>query len=256
MPMIRAVIIEDESKSLRVIQNLIAKYFSDSIRELGHTDSVEHGIRLIEDTNPDLVFLDIELTDGSSFSILKHFPHPKFSVIFTTAFDNYAIKAFKFSAIDYLLKPIDDEEFQDAVRRYVQLRSMGNNQSEHIHNADAIYHAPQDIYQNKLAIRSLHQVQFVWIRDIIALQADKNYTVIITTGDKYTSSKNLGHYEELLESTSHFLRIHHSTIINIHYIEELFHAKAGAAIEVLMINGTHYMTSVRKASELRKIMGV
>lgn len=249
--MIRVIIIEDEQKSLRVLSRLVEKYFADKLAIIGTADGIDSGISLIKTSNPELIFLDIELIDGSSFSILKHFPQPQFKIIFTTAFDSYAIKAFKFSAIDYLLKPIDDEEFQAAVQRYIDIKAP--LQIEQLTNAQAIYYGPKDITQTKLAIKTYQGTSFVSVIDIVAFCAEKSYTDIhCLDKKKYTTSKNLGYYEELLSSHREFVRIHHSTIINISYILELHQPKNSHSAEVNMRNGTQYIVSTRRLSELRE----
>jgi two-component system LytT family response regulator len=247
--MIKAVIIEDEEKSVRVIERLIHKFYADKIEWLGKAEGVDTGIALIEATQPDLVFLDIELIDGSSFSILQHFPDPSFRVIFTTAFDHFAVKAFKFSAIDYLLKPIDDEEFFQAVQRYIQKENAPI--SEQIQNATSYYHSPKE-KSHKLAIRSNHGMSFEVISDILALTAEKNYTDLhCLNKKKFTTSKNLGYYEELLSLHPNFVRIHHSTIVNIDHILELRQSKNSHAAEVILSEGHEYAVSARRLAELK-----
>lgn len=247
--MVRAIIIEDEEKSVKVIERLIRNYFSDRIILAGKADGVDTGIALIKSLQPDLVFLDIELVDGSSFSILNHFSEPKFGIIFTTAFDNYAIKAFKFSAIDYLLKPIDDEEFCSAVHRYFDRNP--SNSIEQIQNASSHYHTPKGVH-SKLAIRSNHGLVFISIMDIVALRAEKNYTDIFTLHKKqYTTSKHLGYYDELLTTNSNFVRIHHSTIINLGHIIELRQSKNSHSAEVILQEGHEYTVSARRLAELK-----
>ena len=188
--MIRAVIIEDEEKSVKVLERLINKFYKDKIEVVGKAEGVDTGIAVVEALNPDLVFLDIELIDGSSFSILQHFSDPKFRIIFTTAFDQFAVKAFKFSAIDYLLKPINDEEFFQSVQRYI--RSENFNTTEQFLNAASFYQAPKE-QQHKLAIRANQGMSFENITDVLAFTAEKNYTDIhCLNKKKYTTSKNLG----------------------------------------------------------------
>lgn len=249
--MINCIIVEDEEKSLNVLKKLIAKYFSESLNILGNADSIESGISLIQKANPDLVFLDIELIDGSSFHILKQFPDANFGVIFTTAFDNYAIKAFKFSAIDYLLKPIDDQEFQEAVNRFV--KSKSRHQIEQLNNAQSMYSDARNSHSNKLAIRHGEGIVFELISDVLALIADKNYTNIHCLSKKrYTTSKNLGYYDDLLIPSFNFFRIHHSTIVNIDHIQEFHHSRNSHSGEVIMKNGAEYTVSARKLAELKE----
>lgn len=247
--MIKAVIIEDEERGVKVIHRLINKFFVDKIEIVGKTDGVDSAITLIESLKPDLIFLDIELIDGSSFSILQHFVNPSFRVIFTTAFDHFAIKAFKFSAIDYLLKPINDEEFFQAVQRYIQSENI--NMTEQFHNAASFYQAPKEQH-HKLAIRANHGMSFENITDILAFAAEKNYTDIHSLNKKkYTTSKNLGYYEELLSLHTNFIRIHHSTIVNLDHILELRQSKNSHSAEVLMREGLEFTVSARRLVELK-----
>ncbi|MCE2962943.1 MAG: LytR/AlgR family response regulator transcription factor [Chitinophagales bacterium] len=247
--MIRAVIIEDEERGVKVIERLINKFFSDKIEVVGKSDGVDSGIALIESLKPDLIFLDIELIDGSSFSILQHFDDPWFRVIFTTAFDHYAVKAFKFSAIDYLLKPINDEEFFQAVQRYMQMNII--NTPEQFQNAALFYQEPKE-QNHKLAIRSNNGICFENLSDIQALTAEKNYTDIhCLNKKKYTTSKNLGFYEELLLTNNNFIRIHHSTIVNLDHIRELRQSKNSHSAEVLLAEGLEFTVSARRLAELK-----
>lgn len=249
--MIKAVIIEDEEKSVKVIRKLTEKFFADTLEIVGQADGVDSGIALIEQTQPQLAFMDIELIDGSSFSIIKHFPNLSFRIIFTTAFDNYAIKAFRFSAIDYLLKPIDDDEFCTAVEKF--LNTQSDKSQEQLELASQLYQHPEDINRSKIAIKSNHSIIFEPLTDLVAFLAVKNYTEIFSIHNKkYTTSKNLGFYEELLLSVQNFFRIHHSTIINLDYIQSLNYPKNSHSATVKMKDGSEYTVSARRLASLKE----
>lgn len=254
--MIRAIIVEDEVKSLSVIKNLVEKYAKNTIEIIGEADSIESAYLLILSLKPELLFLDIELKDGSSFSLLKKFTNPSFHIIFTTAFDRFAIKAFKFSAIDYLLKPIDDDEFKEAIERLLHFKKNAQSIDQSLSNVQAIYSEPKDIYNNKLALRNTDSIIFESLQNIIALTAEKNYTTIICKDNTRLSTKNLGYYDELLCSMKHFFRIHHSTIVNLDYIKELRNSKNSVSASLIMAGGHEFTVSTRRVAELKAAMNL
>lgn len=254
--MIRALIVEDELKSVEVIKGLIKNNSWAKIEVVGVVDSNEDAYNAIMKLSPDLIFLDIELRDGSSFNMLKKIENPNFKIIFTTAFDKFAIRAFKFSAVDYLLKPLDDQEFEDALTKYVK-QYGANLEKEQIKNIQSIYESNQDLYKNKLAIKDSKGVVFEPLSNIIALVAEKSYTMIVLINNKKNlSTKNLGFYEEILDDTSQFFRSHHSCIVNLEQIKSFNISPNSKTAELTMNNNQSFPVSSRRIADLKKILNL
>ena len=193
--MIRAIIIDDESAMQEVNSQLLAEYFPN-IEHVGTANSITSGMALIQKENPDLVLLDIQLTDGSGFQLLQKLPSYDFKVVFITAFDSYAIKAIKFSAIDNILKPVNEIEFQQAVQRAVDLiKSKDHTASQVNVLMDSL---KKEIQSKKLVLRTSHSIHIVDISNIHFCKSDNSYTTFyFEGGEKILVSKNLKDLEML-----------------------------------------------------------
>jgi|WetSurMetagenome_2_1015567.scaffolds.fasta_scaffold10821_3 two-component system, LytTR family, response regulator len=214
--MIRTIVVDDEKPSREVMCNYLMEFCPD-VEIVASASSVKTAYKSIRKKNPDVVFLDIEMADGKGFDLLKLFDRIDFKVIFVTAYSNYAIKAFRFNAIDYLLKPIKIDELQAAVAKISksnkdnhaypeQLATLLKNLAEGNGNHDTI------------TISHLKGFEVLKICDIIMCIADGYCTNFYLTGKrKVTSSKNLKHYEDLLTSYK-FIRVHHSFLINLKHV--------------------------------------
>jgi two-component system, LytTR family, response regulator len=245
--MLTAIIIDDEQKGRIALRQKLQDYCT-TVQLTGEAENGEEGIKLIEKNNPDIVFLDIEMPRMDGFEMLHRLPEKKFHLIFTTAYDQYAIKAFKVSAFDYLLKPIDIEELKLAVSKI-------NNQSPVItENKLAILEQSlegKNIF-SKIAIPTLEGLLFFNTGDIIHLEASSNYTTIyFNDRPKLTASKTLKDFEELLPATI-FFRTHHSHIINLSYIKRYLKGDGG---QIEMQNGNYVDVARRKKDEFLKIIG-
>ncbi|MCB9360691.1 MAG: response regulator transcription factor [Flavobacteriales bacterium] len=240
--MINAVIIDDEEKGRKLLEILVSNYCS-GVNIVGKANSVATGIPLIEETNPDLVFLDVEMTGGNGFDLLEKMAPINFSVIFTTAYDQYAIKAFKYSALDYLLKPIDEEELMAAVKKVKP--NDGENHNKKINHLLEHFQKPKSI-NNRLALSTLNGLEFVEIDKIIRCEADSKYTfVYIKDGKRLHITKNLKEFEDML--TEHnFFRIHHSHLVNLSYVTK-YHKGRGGYVE--LEDGTSIGVSQRKKED-------
>jgi two-component system LytT family response regulator len=212
--MLRAIVIDDEKPSREALCNYIREY-CDDIDIITTASSVKSSFRAIKKTKPDLLFLDIEMPDGNGFDLLGMFNHIDFKIIFVTAYSDYAVKAFRFSAVDYLLKPIKIEELIMAVERvrYLIKNETGNNNIDIlINNFRAGANIPT------LVIPHLKGFEVIKIQEIILCQAEGYCTNLFDTQNrKVVSSKNLKHFNELLEDHN-FMRVHHSYLINLNHV--------------------------------------
>lgn len=222
--MIKAVIIDDENKSRRILSKMISKY-CPSVEIVGKASSSEEALKVFNETQPNLLLLDVEMPYGSGFELLKKLPKAKFEVIFITGFDQYAIQAIKFHALDYLLKPIDITELVSAITKAEEaIVNKIDNQRIHrlLQNLD---NKEQSTHQ--IAIPTLEGREFIPVEKIISCAADGIYTHFnLKNNEKLLSSQNLGEYEKLLpgskDLTPHrFFRVHHSHLINLFYIKKI-----------------------------------
>ncbi|MGB3077123.1 MAG: LytTR family DNA-binding domain-containing protein [Chitinophagales bacterium] len=234
------VIIEDEQHSANVLLQIMLQHFP-ALQYHGRAAGVMEGVTLIKKKHPDLIFLDVELCDGTGLEVLRHFDQRPFKTIFTTAYDHYALPAIKFSAIDFLLKPISIEETKSAVEKAMQL-----SQTERI---DQLVKTQENGALKRLALPTLEGFAFVDISDLVFLSAEGSYTVLHTAdGQKYVVSKPLKEYEELLESQG-FFRIHHSHIVRLHQISKYVKGSGGY---VVMKNGISLDVSARRKDDFLK----
>lgn len=242
--MIKACIIDDEKKARDILQNLLEHYCKE-VEIIGHADSVDKGYQFILDNKPELVFLDVEMPRGSGFELLKKFEEVPFKTIFVTAHNHYAIKAIKFSAIDYLLKPVDVDELIVAVNRVINSSNHTNAQqySMLIDNLDTNKNS-------KIAVPVKDGVSFIDPNDIIWMQADGSYTYIFTDKDKFTATKNIKEYEDLL-SDRNFFRVHNSYLINLKHVKHFSRVDGYFAI---MCDGSQVEVSRRRKDQFLHLM--
>ena len=221
--MIRSVIIDDEEKGRNTLRNFLTKY-CNNISVVAEGDCVKSGLEKISSYNPDLVFLDIQMPDGTGFNLLEQIKEINFKVIFVTAYDQYALKAFKFSAIDYLLKPIDPEKLIEAVNRlsdFEDIKSINNKLEVLVGNKNRF---------EKIALPTVNGVHLVKIKDIIRCESDSNYTTIfLASGKKILVTKTLKEYDEML-TPMHFYRVHQSHLINLAFVEKYHKGEGGFVI--------------------------
>lgn len=222
--MIRTVLIDDELDSNRVLQTLLENY-CPQVRVVGTADGVETATALICHVNPDLVFMDIEMTEGNAFDLLNRLKPIQFHVIFVTAFDNHAVRAFRYNAIDYLLKPVNIMELCAAVDK-ISGKYVDNNMLERVQNLLENIHGTNPV-ERKMAVPTVSGLSFVALRDIIRLEAQGSYTVIyLQDSTKISATISIKEYEEILPDTL-FFRIHHSHIINLNKIKSYQKGRGG-----------------------------
>ena len=214
--MIKAIIIDDEKDARFILRSLVEKHLSN-ITIVAEADGVETGEEIIKTHNPDLVFLDIQMRTGTGFDLLNKLGNVNFEVIFITAYNQYAVDAFKFSAFGYLLKPIKTRELKDVVGKLEnRLKSQQKGVNQRLKVLVENYGNEGEI--QKLIINNVEGFQVVKINQIIRLEGDRNYTHFILEGNKkITTSKNIGEYEQLLNDYG-FFRIHQSTIISLRHV--------------------------------------
>jgi two-component system LytT family response regulator len=244
--LIQTVIIEDEQKSLYVLCELIRQYACD-LEVTGTARFVDKAVELIETTVPQLIFLDVRIADGTGFDVLRKLSSTNFEVVFVTAYDSYAVEAFRFSAIDYLLKPIGIPQFEEAVDR-VRKRMIEKNRQSHIDTLLSNL-AKRGGQERKISIPTVQGCEFTDLKDILWCRSEGAYTIFhLANKAKIISSRNLGAYEELL-SGSHFFRIHHNAIINMRFVRSYIKGKNGV---VVLTDGTELTISQRRKTDFLK----
>src|SRR6266498_5094866 len=245
--MIRAVVIEDEEYSRRVLLEMLREH-CPQINVVAEADSVKTGLVAIAEKKPQLVFLDIELQSETSFEILEKLPDINFELIFTTAFYHYALKAIKFCAIDYLLKPIDLNELEIAIAKAEKRLNR-----EHLNkNLEVLLDNIKSGSQNshKIALPTLEGLLFVRVSDIIYCESEGPYTrFFLKQPNKIITSKHLKEYEDLLSEYS-FFRIHKSYLINLQEIQKYIRGDGG---HLIMSNGAAINVSKQRKENFLNI---
>jgi two-component system, LytTR family, response regulator len=245
-----AVIVDDESKNRASLKTLCEKYVPNLQIE-GLAESVASAKEIIDRCDPDLVFLDIRMPVEDGFELLKKYTDVPFDVIFTTAFDQYAIKAFKFSAIDYLLKPISIQELQEAVEKVRKKRGKSEKEADApvVSNISTLKDNLINGSFDKIALPTTEGFSFVKRDDIIRCEASGNYTIFyLENKQKYVITKTLKYYDEILAEFN-FFRVHKSHLINLSYVSKFIRGKQGF---IQMNDGKNIEVSTRKREELLK----
>ena len=241
MNKITAVIIDDEKNGRENLFNSLLKYCPE-VEVVAEADSVISGIEIIQEFTPELVFLDIEMPDGKGFKVLEFFHDAIFDVSFVTAYDHYAIDAIRFSALDYILKPINVLELRAAINRLEQ-RKLKNNQliRQFVQNADSV------LAEKKLALSTADKIEFHKIGQIIRCQGEGNYThFYFADGNSLLVSKTLNEFDEILERYG-FIRTHKTHLVNLMFVSA-FHKNDGGYLK--MIDGTSVPVSRRRKDEI------
>jgi len=245
--MIRTIIIDDEPSAVNVLVLLLKKRCKNDVEVIATSTSPFEGKKLIEQHQPDLVFLDIEMPGMTGVDLLRSFNNPAFRAVFVTAFDAYAVEAFRLSAVDYLLKPVEGDDIVKAVNKIKNDIVRNQNllgtqllQLEKIllHNTSAA--------ETKIGIGMADKIVFVNITDILYCEASGSYTnVFLQDGTKMVASKSLGDFEAQL-APNKFFRIHHSHLINLGRVKEFQRHDGGY---VIMENNKQLEVSQRKRKD-------
>ncbi len=212
--MLKTLIIEDEKHIRDELKDLLAEFFESSLTILAEATSVKDGIKAILEYKPDLVFLDIDLGDGSSFDILAVLPEIPFDIIFVTGYDSHAIKAIKLGALDYLLKPIDNDEFKESVEKAIESYQKSKNNGNTVSVARNFY---TNHIHDKIVLKTLDAQHLVNFDDIVYCKSDGNYTTFHLLKEQIVVSKPMKKIQPLLDEQQ-FIKCHQSYIVNANYV--------------------------------------
>jgi two-component system LytT family response regulator len=243
--MINALIIDDEEESRNALFNVLTK-FAGRVNVTGQAGSVAEGVALIAAEKPDVVFLDIRMPDGSGFDLLEQTKDIEYQVIFVTAHDNYALKAIKFSALDYILKPIDPMQVVRAVEKIrepgVDFHAISNKISILLRNKNGF---------ERITLPTFEGLRFVNIKDIIRCEADNNYTFFyLNSGEKFLVTKTLKEYDDILSGLD-FIRVHQSHLVNVRFVDRYLKGEGGT---VVMVDGSEVSVSRRRKNDFLRMM--
>lgn len=241
--MLRAIVVDD-IEAIRKDHIALLKTHCPNVAVIGQADSVESGIAIIKQLAPDLVFLDVEMPDGNGFDLLQKLKPFNFKVIFITGYEDFAIRAFRFSAIDYLLKPVKAQDLLEAVQKAEQ--SLENEFLElKLNNLFSNLERPKNL--QKLVLKTADKIYSVNIQDVVHCESDKNYTTFhFINAPQLIVSTNLKEYDMLL-SPHNFFRTHKSHLINMAYFDHFIKTEGGN--KIIMKNKAAIPLSVRKKDE-------
>ncbi|MEX0967526.1 MAG: LytTR family DNA-binding domain-containing protein [Bacteroidia bacterium] len=233
---LRVIIIDDEPKSVRLLQGYLEEFSSVTVLDVGY--NTQEAYALIMKHQPDLVFLDISMPGGNAFELLSKFRSRKFEVIFTTAFDQYALRAFEENALNYLLKPIDHSKLESTIQRCLKVLDKESTLAEEKEGF-------------KLSIPAQYGYDLVDAKEIIRCEGEGNYTRLYTVmNKKYLVSQNIKIYEEKLVPHG-FFRVHKRHLINLAFVDGFSRGKGGY---VTLLDGTEVAISFRKKSEFVQLI--
>ncbi len=226
LTMLRTIIIDDEDHQRLTIRKMVSRY-CPNVKLVAQADGVQSGVEAIKKHKPDLVLLDIKMADGTGFDLLDRLHPIDFKVIFITAYDQYAIKAFRLSAIDYLLKPLDPDELVQSIEKAENViqkdfNTQLNNLKEHL--------SVEDKTNKKIIIKTFDNIHLVPIKEILYCESDNSYTSFhLTTDQKIMVSSSLKDYDEMLADDG-FFRVHKTYLINLRYIRRFEKAEGGTVV--------------------------
>lgn len=239
--MIRTLIIDDEAHNRQVISDMLATHFPN-VLVIGESDGVKSGLKAIQSHAPDLILLDIKMEDGDGFDLLNQVGAINFKIIFITAFEEYALKAIKFSALDYLLKPVVLDELKAAIEKaekqlindlQLQLAELNNNLKPNL--------------KKRLVLRTAEKLHLIPLDEIVRCEAERNYSMFyLENGKKIIVSHPMKDYEEILTEQG-FFRVHKSHIVNLSFVDSYVKADGGY---VVLKDKTELPVSMRKKNQL------
>jgi two-component system, LytTR family, response regulator len=241
--MINAIHVEDEPRNIELLQSLVKIHCADIVNLVGSATNNKDAVKLIKEVKPQLVYLDIELNRGNAFDLLQELQRThelNFQVIFITAFNEYAVKAFRYSATDYLLKPISIDELKEAsMRAHDKINRLSGNENI----LEVLNQLKINLNTTKIGIPVADGILFVKSDEIVRLEASGSYTVIyFSDAKKITSTKNLKDFEDILPEGI-FFRVHHSWIINMKYLRKYYRGKSSY---MELEDGSTVAVSIRK----------
>lgn len=242
---ITCIIIDDE----QLARDLLREYLQNlpELEIIGECSQGKDAVEMIDEKQPDLIFLDVQMPGMNGFEVLDSIEHDPY-VIFVTAYDQYAIRAFEKNAVDYLLKPLDQDRFKTAVERAInRMKSEQNNVGELLRNMKT---ENRTSYDSHIFVQKSEKLLNLPVDEIMFLEASGDYTILTTKNDQFVSSSGIGKLEEILNPEM-FIRVHRSTIINIHFLKEIEKHFNGGMI-VKMHNGKSFPVSRTYAKLIRK----
>lgn len=220
----KTILIEDEKRAQILLQNILEKHFPN-IEIMAIADDLPSGVKAIHKHKPDFIFLDIEMPNFSGLEILDFFNEQEvhFSIIFTTAYNHYAIEALKIAAIDYLLKPLNKEDIKEALERFEKKNKTYNQES-----FSSLKSIISDKKINKIAVPESNQLHFIKPEDIVYIKADNSYSEIyLENGKQMIVSRSIKNFEDGLKENPSFCRIHKSYLINTQFVEKYDKSNGG-----------------------------
>jgi two-component system LytT family response regulator len=239
--MIRTLIIDDEKNNREKIRRLLEDHFPN-IQVVGEADRVRSGIESIFSNNPELVLLDIRLPDGDAFELLEQLDQVNFKIIFITAYEEYALKAIKFSALDYLLKPVLLDDLREAIAK-AENQLMNELKLQLVELSSNLHRSSP----KRIVLKTADKLHFIPVNEIMRCEADKNYTTFfLVEGEKIIVSRPIMDYEDIL-SEQGFYRLHKSHIVNLSCIKSYEKADGGT---VILTDGTHVPVAMRKKNRM------
>lgn len=242
---ITGLIVDDETQSRIVINSLLSK-FSDRVEIIGEASNVEDAFELIKLKKPQLVFLDIQMPRGDGFSLLKKFKDIPFEIIFVTSFDKYAINAIKFSALDYLLKPIEVADLKESLEK--AFKSISKKISSKNQIVNLLHNIEAETEDQKMILQVGENMKIVVSSKIVSIEGDGNYCSISTiNNERFITAKYLKEFEDYFGERSNFIRIHRSCLLNVAQIKG-YHIGEPCIIE--MNNGQTFEVARRKKAEV------
>jgi two-component system LytT family response regulator len=245
--MFRVLIIDDEEHMRDTLSKLLARH-CPQVNVIGSAEGVHSGIKAIQLLHPDIVLLDIQMKDGTGFDLLAAFPAIEFKVIFITAYDQYAIQAFRFSAVDYLLKPVNPDLLVEAVTRAgLMIQEHFNMQVQALEENMKTIHKQQ----KKIIVKTTENIYLLDLKDVVSCESDSSYTTIYTAdGNTIMVSKTLKEYDDLLTGCG-FYRVHKSHLINLIHIKRFERQDGGS---IVLTNDLKIPVASRKREELLELL--
>lgn len=244
--MVKTIIVDDEPGIREMLKLFLSDYFTD-IKVIAEAEGVDDAIAVIEHNQPDLLFLDIEIKGGTGFHVLQKLKSQNFKLIFITAFNEFAIQAIKFSALDYILKPVNEFEFKAGVEK--ALRQIETSKPE---QTEALFYNYHERQGKKVVLRTSGELHVVDLNELVRCQADNTYTIFyLVSGEKIMVSNGLGEYSEIL-SPFGFVRTHQSHLVNIGFVRKFDKTNGGSLI---LKDKTSIPVSTRHKAGVLEILG-
>lgn len=241
---LKTIIIDDEADGAEVLKILLSK-LGDKIELIGIANDLLEGVELIKEHKPQLVFLDVEMPGHRGYEIVDFFDKINFNIVFVTAYDEYAVKAFEINAVDYLLKPINRNRLKESVDKVLEIEDSREREGKYIKLMESLSSKPEP----KIILNEIGKKKVVLLKDVIAIEASGPYSKVhLKTEDSVLVSKNLGYFEESLPEINTFFRTHKSWLINIDCIDSYQKSKG----EILMFNNLLTKLSKYKKAEFEK----